>query len=98
MMKTPQATPTPPHNHLTRLYNPLTTVLHAGVKVAFNAFALLDGFGRKAPPVLAAKYLVNNITAAVAQAEHAVHVPHAASPEEVAYALQAAFAQALPKV
>ena len=69
----------------------------AGKKVAWNAFAVLDGFGQKAPPVRAAKDLVDNVMAAVTQAGHVVSVPEGASSEEVTHALQLSFVEALPQ-
>ena len=69
-----------------------------GEKVAWNAFAIVDGFGQKAPPVHAAKDLVDNIMAEVRQADHEVSTPEGASSEELAYALQDSFTKALPQV
>ena len=66
--------------------------------MAWNAFALFDGFGRKGPALHAAKDLVDNILAAVNQAAHDVVVADNNSCEEVAYALQVTFAKTLPQV
>ena len=73
-------------------------MIAAGKKVAWNAFAIVDGFGQKAPPVHAAKDLVDNVMAEVRQAGQVVSTPEGASSEELAYALQDSFTKALPQV
>lgn len=65
--------------------------------MAFNAFALLDGFGNKAPPVIAANTLVDDILAAVAQAKHGVTVKQGACSDDTICALQSTFMMALPQ-
>ena len=72
-------------------------MLLAGKKVAWNAFAILDAFGQKAPPLHAAKDLVDNVMAAVTQAGHVVKIPEGANSEEVTCALQLSFVEALPQ-
>ena len=65
--------------------------------MAFNAFAIFDGFGQKAPPMRAAMELVNNVMTAITQAGHAVNVPEGGNSEAVTLALQLSFVQALPQ-
>ena len=73
-------------------------MIPAGKKVAWNAFAIVDGFGQKAPPVHAAKDLVDNVMTEMRQAGQVVSIPEGASCEELAYAVQDSFTQALPQV
>lgn len=65
--------------------------------MAWSAFAVMDGYGRKAPPVCAAKDLVDNVMASLTQAGHVVNVPEGAASEEVTCALHVSFLKALPQ-
>ena len=83
----------PVHTSTLTLY-----MLHAGCKVAFNAFALFDGWGKRAPPMHAADTLVDDVLEAMAQAGLNVDAQQEASFDDIVCALQAKFMMALPQV
>ena len=70
----------------------------AGPAVAFEAFSVLDGFGRPSAPLHASKTLVAGILAALDGSKPIARARKDASDEQLGFALQVAFMEALPKV
>ena len=70
----------------------------AGPEVAFEAFSVLDGFGRPSAPLHASKTLVPTIIAALDGSKPIARARKDASDEQLGFALQLAFMEALPKV
>ena len=70
----------------------------AGPEVAFEAFSVLDGFGRPSAPLHASKTLVASILAALDGSKPIARARKDASDEQLGFALQVAFTEALPKV
>ncbi|DBA80407.1 TPA: hypothetical protein ACH3X2_007346 [Trebouxia sp. C0005] len=68
-----------------------------GPEVAFEAFSVLDGFGRPSAPLHASKTLVASILAALDGSKPIARARKDASDEQLGFALQVAFTEALPK-
>ncbi|KAL0043377.1 hypothetical protein WJX79_003113 [Trebouxia sp. C0005] len=69
----------------------------ASPAVAFEAFSVLDGFGRPSAPLHASKTLVAGILAALDGSKPIARARKDASDEQLGFALQVAFMEALPK-
>jgi hypothetical protein len=70
----------------------------AGPQVTVEAFSVLDGFGHPSAPLQASKTLVPNVLAALDGSKPIARARKGASDDQLGFALQVAFTEALPKV
>ena len=72
--------------------------MFAGPEIAFEAFSVLDGFGRPSAPLHVSKTLVPTVLAALDGSKPIARARREASDGQLGFALQVAFMEALPKV
>jgi len=68
------------------------------LQVAFEAFSVLDGFGKPSAPLHASKTLVATVLQALDGSKPIARARKDPSDEQLGFALQVAFVEALPKV